>query len=126
LDQSLVAEEMRRHKVLVIPSAYVEPFGVVALEGSACGCMILGSDGGGLLEAIGPSGITFRRGDAADLSAKLTSLFRASPESAAQSRSVKDHLERHHPCRIASEYMKIFCHLRRPALREARTEGKAP
>jgi glycosyltransferase involved in cell wall biosynthesis len=123
LGQSLVADEMRRHKVLVIPSVYEEPFGVVALEGSACGCMVLGSDGGGLPEAIGPAGITFRRGDPADLTSKLMSLFRAAPESKAQRRAFQDHLESHHPRRIASEYMKIFCHLqlhpRRAELLEA-------
>ena len=54
-------------KILVVPSRYDEPFGVVALEGIACGCVVVGSAGGGLPEAIGPCGLTFPNGDATAL-----------------------------------------------------------
>jgi glycogen(starch) synthase len=47
---------LNRHKILVVPSSWNEPFGIVALEGIACGCMVIGSSGGGLPEAIGPCG----------------------------------------------------------------------
>src|SRR5437763_5731364 len=52
-----VATLLRQHKVMVVPSIWEESFGVVALEGAASGCVVLGSDGGGLPEAIGPAGI---------------------------------------------------------------------
>jgi glycogen(starch) synthase len=104
--QERVASELRRHKILVVPSLYVEPFGVVALEGAACGCIVLGSDGGGLPEAIGPAGMTFRRGDPADLSAKLTQLLE-NPANYEPS-AILAHLERHQPSRIAAEYRDLF------------------
>src|SRR5439155_17292393 len=43
-----VARLLRQHSLLVVPSVYEESFGVVALEGMACGCVVIGSDGGGL------------------------------------------------------------------------------
>ena len=54
---------LNQHRIMVIPSLWAEPFGVVALEGIACGCAIIGSEAGGLKEAIGPCGITFENGN---------------------------------------------------------------
>src|SRR5262249_3490861 len=31
---------LNRHRIVVVPSRYNEPFGVAALEGTACGCVI--------------------------------------------------------------------------------------
>ena len=39
---------LNRHRVMVVPSRTPEPFGVVALEGIACGCAVVGSERGGL------------------------------------------------------------------------------
>ena len=58
-----LARLLARHRILAIPSVWEEPFGIVALEGAACGCVVLGTDGGGLPEAIGPSGIVVSRSD---------------------------------------------------------------
>ena len=54
-----VAAELRRHQIQVIPSSFHEPFGIVALEGAACGCFIVASKGGGMPESVGPCGILF-------------------------------------------------------------------
>lgn len=69
-NEELVAQ-LNAHAVLVVPSRYREPFGIVALEGVACGCFVVGSEGGGLADAIGPCGLTFPNGDAAALAAAL-------------------------------------------------------
>ena len=61
---------------MVIPSRWREPFGVVALEGLACGCVVLASDGGGLPDAVGPAGLIFKRGVQDDLRNKLSTLLR--------------------------------------------------
>jgi glycosyltransferase involved in cell wall biosynthesis len=61
-----IAELLNAHRVLVVPSR-VEPFGIVALEGIACGCVIVGADVGGLPEAVGECGTLFRAGDARHL-----------------------------------------------------------
>ena len=66
---------LNQHQLMVVPSRWQEPFGVVALEGIACGCIVLASDGGGLPDAVGPAGLLFKRGDQADLTAKLECLI---------------------------------------------------
>ena len=70
-----LVRELNRHKILVAPSTYHEPFGIVALEAIACGCLVVGSERGGLREAIGPCGVTFPNGDAAALAACLRELL---------------------------------------------------
>jgi glycosyltransferase involved in cell wall biosynthesis len=70
-----LAREMNRHRVLVVPSLWAEPFGIVALEGIACGCWVIGSDQGGLKDAIGPCGVTFPNGDVEALAASLGAAF---------------------------------------------------
>ena len=49
--------------IMIVPSIWEEPFGVVALEGIAAGCAVVASQGGGLPEAVGPCGILFPNGD---------------------------------------------------------------
>ena len=48
-------ELLNAHRIMVVPTRYGEGFGVAALEGIACGCVVVGSDCGGLPEAIGPA-----------------------------------------------------------------------
>ena len=43
-----VAQLLHAHKIMVVPSIWNEGFGVVALEGIESGCVVLGSDSGGL------------------------------------------------------------------------------
>lgn len=71
-----LAETYRRHRIAVVPSRYDEPFGIVALEAIASGCVVVGSAGGGLPRAIGPCGLTFPNGDVAALAACLETLLR--------------------------------------------------
>jgi glycosyltransferase involved in cell wall biosynthesis len=103
-----VAELLRGHRILVVPSLCEEGFGLVALEGAACGCVVLGSDGGGLPEAIGPAGLTFRRGDLADLTSKLSHLLLHQGEFKRFFRGASDHLLKHRPQHVASRYLSVF------------------
>jgi glycosyltransferase involved in cell wall biosynthesis len=57
-----LAQRLNEHRILVIPSMD-EAFGIVALEGAACGCAVIASDAGGLPEAVGPCGCLFPAGD---------------------------------------------------------------
>lgn len=66
---------LNQHHIMVIPSRWNEPFGIVALEGIACGCLVIGSNGGGLPEAIGPCGWTFPNGCANELADALMVAF---------------------------------------------------
>ncbi len=99
---------LQRHKILVIPSRYDEPFGIVALEGIACGCIAVGSNGGGLPEAIGRCGLTFPNGDVAALTSVLERLLSQPNEQARLRAHAAEHLARHHPHAIAQAYLSIF------------------
>ena len=103
-----LAEILSRHKILVVPSRYNEPFGVVALEGIACGCVVVGSSGGGLPEAIGPCGITFPNGDAVALSEALETLLTQPNERERLTKNAPEHLAVFHPTLIAERYLQLF------------------
>lgn len=103
-DTELV-EVLNRHRVLVVPSLYREPFGIVALEGIACGCVVVGSAGGGLKDAIGPCGETFENGDAADLARVLGRLLRHPEIHAEYLGNAERHLARHKAERAAAAYL---------------------
>ena len=101
-----LVEILNRHRILVVPSRYNEPFGIVALEGIACGCVAVGSEGGGLKEAIGPCGETFRNGDAADLARVLGRLLRHPEQAAEHLRHAEAHLALHSSARVSAAYLR--------------------
>jgi glycosyltransferase involved in cell wall biosynthesis len=103
-----LAALLRQHKILVVPSRYNEPFGVVALEGIACGCAVVGSNGGGLPEAIGPCGLTFPNGDVEALADILDQLLAKPSERRFLLEKAPKHLARFHPAVIAHEYRQVF------------------
>lgn len=70
-----LARCLNRHRFLLVPSVWEEPFGIVALEGIACGCLPIVSDGGGLPDAVGDAGLTFRRGDVNSLVACIRKIW---------------------------------------------------
>lgn len=94
---------LNRHRVLVVPSLWNEPFGVIALEGAACGCTVVGSSGGGLPEAIGPCGQTFANGNAAALAEALRSVLGGV---GAEPGAVEAHLHRHLRREVAQRYLQ--------------------
>jgi hypothetical protein len=99
---------LNRHRVIAIPSRWQEPFGMVALEGMACGCVPIGSDGGGLPEAIGPGGLTFRRGSIEDLVVGLKRLFLEPNLVDKLEERAASHIERHYTDTICAKYLEIF------------------
>jgi glycogen(starch) synthase len=103
-----LAEELNRHRIMVVPSRWKEPFGIVALEGIACGCVAIGSRDGGLADAIGPCGPTFPNGDAAALAAELSRLLKDPALRAEYRLHAKDHLQMHRAEVVAARYLEIF------------------
>lgn len=103
-----LVEILNRHRILVVPSRYNEPFGIVALEGIACGCVVVGSEGGGLPEAIGPCGLTFRNGDTADLARVLAPLLRDPGAGRDLLAGAPGHLAAHSGARIGREYVRVL------------------
>jgi glycogen synthase len=96
------------HRLLVVPSRYEEPFGVVALEGIACGCVVVGSRGGGLPEAIGRCGVTFPNADPEALAGTLEELLRRPDEDHRFLKNAPEHLGHFLPGTIANRYLELF------------------
>jgi len=99
---------LNQHHVMVIPSLWAEPFGVVALEGIASGCVIIGSEAGGLKEAIGPCGITFENGNERSLADALKRLLQDEGLAESLRSAGPQHLERFKAREIAREYLRLI------------------
>jgi glycosyltransferase involved in cell wall biosynthesis len=128
-NQEQIARTLNEHKILVVPSLWNEPFGIVALEGAACGCVVVGSSGGGLPEAIGPCGLTFPNGDHQRLAAILGELL-ANPEKLDEyCQAAPAHLAAHRAEIVSAKYLDFFEHVlelsapRTPAPSECRSSG---
>ncbi len=103
-----LVELFNRHQILVVPSRWPEPFGIVALEGIACGCAVIGSQDGGLKEAIGPCGLTFENGNEDSLAECLKKLLQH-PEIVAKLREpAPSHLDRFRSEAIADQYCRLL------------------
>lgn len=102
-----LVELLNRHRIMAVPSVWNEPFGIVALEGIACGCAVVGSRGGGLKDAIGPCGVTFENGDAEGLTAALDCLLGDPKEIAALLEHSADHLRKHTAKYVADRYLEV-------------------
>jgi len=103
-----LAELMNHHEVIVIPSRWPEPFGIVALEGIACGCVAVGSQQGGLSEAIGNCGMTFRNGDSEELADRLGALLSDSQMREKFRVAAPAHLERFRAQIVAQPYLALL------------------
>lgn len=103
-----LAKLLRQHRILVVPSRWREPLGIVALEGIASGCVVVGSAEGGLAEAIGPCGLTFPNGDAASLASVLTRLLGDPAECDRLRQNAPTHLARFTPRHVAGLYLEAM------------------
>lgn len=108
-----LAKVLGQHQILVVPSRWQEPFGIVALEGIACGCVVVGSAEGGLAEAIGPCGVTFPNGDGRALASILARLLNDPAECDALRQKAGSHLERFTPRHVAEAYLEAMGRARR-------------
>lgn len=104
----MLAREINRHTVMVVPSRWAEPFGIVALEGIACGCAVIASKYGGLSDAIGACGKIFPNGDVDALAEEIALMF-LQPDSLQHCRSqASAHLNRHKIDYISRIYLDLF------------------
>ncbi|MCA1948778.1 MAG: glycosyltransferase [Armatimonadetes bacterium] len=103
-----LVRELNRHRVMLVPSKWNEPFGIVALEGAACGLVVVGPKHGGLPEAIGPCGPLLDINDP-EAWAQTVSRLCASEEGRAPYRAAAPaHLARHTAESIAQQYVDLF------------------
>ncbi|MBW4643774.1 MAG: glycosyltransferase family 4 protein [Goleter apudmare HA4340-LM2] len=103
-----LAKTLNTHQIMVVPSLWEEPFGIVALEGIACGCVVVGSEGGGLKDAIGPCGITFPNGDVKALALTLFNFLQNPEQIAAYKSNSHSHLLRHRKSAVAKAYLEVI------------------
>ena len=96
------------HQLLVVPSVWEEPFGVVALEAMACGCIPLVSRSGGLPDAIGLGGVVVPLGDVDALAAAIDELLGNAERLECLRSAAPAHLARHTRDRVASDYLHII------------------
>ncbi|MEW1949031.1 glycosyltransferase [Pseudarthrobacter sp902506025] len=108
-----LVEVLNRHDIMVIPSVWNEPFGVVALEGAACGCYIVGTENGGLPEAIGNCGTVVPNNNADALANGIQHALLRPPRGEDFSISRNQHLERHTPEAMVNGYLAILIDARR-------------
>lgn len=108
MSQSEISALLWRHQILVVPTLVAEGFGVVALEGLASGCVVIGSDYGGLPEAIGPGGMTFPNGDMESLAEKLELALTGRDVTPKPAGFAESHLANHRPALVAGRYLEVM------------------
>lgn len=95
MQRAEVNAELNKYRIGVVPSEMPEPFGTVALELMAAGCLTLVADHGGLPEAAGEAGLKFTPKSVPALVAELLRISE-DPETIERLRSkMPEHLEAH-------------------------------
>ena len=109
---SLQGEELviclNRHRFLLVPSLWEEPFGNVVLEAMACGCVPIVSDGGGLPEAVGDAGLTFARGNVNALVKCIQGVYNDPAKKLQLLNAAKTHLVKHDPALVSKRYLEVI------------------
>jgi glycogen synthase len=105
---SELARFVARHRVMAVPSRCAEGFGLVALEGIACGCVVVGTSLGGLPEAIGPCGVTVPNADTSAMAQTLRSLLEDDSLRAGYRSGAPVHLARHSRANVTRSYLNVL------------------
>lgn len=103
-----LVKELNQHRFLLVPSVWEEPFGNVALEGMACGCVPIVSDGGGLPDAVGNAGLKFQRGNVDALCISMKRVLEDGELVNELRERAKPHLANHHPVMVAKKYLDVI------------------
>jgi glycogen(starch) synthase len=103
-----LASEISNHKVMVIPSIWNEPYGIVAIEGLAAGCYLIGSSGGGLGEIISKVGCAFPNGNEIALADSIRNVFSNEEILTNFADQANALLHVHTATYSASRYIKVF------------------
>lgn len=103
-----IAEILNQHQVLVIPSNGKEGFGIVVLEGLACGCRIIATNSGGLTEAVGSFGKLFEPGNVQQLSLLLKEELNHVDQPVYRPEELAAYLSNFNKQAVAKKYLSIF------------------
>jgi len=118
-DGEALVQLLNQHRLLAVPSLWQEPFGLVALEALACGCVPVVAHSGGLPEAVGPCGRVVPQADVQAWADALAALLAEAQTRDALLSGAPAHLARHRPEAVAQAYLKVFedaCRSGSPAL----------
>jgi glycosyltransferase involved in cell wall biosynthesis len=99
---------LNEHRFIVIPSKWEEPFGLVALEGMACGCLPIVADGGGLSDAVGKAGIKFKKGSVDELINCMNEVTTNHNLEMEVRNEAKANLAKYHPTKIIGQYLNLI------------------
>ena len=103
-----LVEQLNRHRVIVVPSRWQEPFGLVALEGIACGCRAIIAASGGLLEAAGPHAVVFEHESDLALADAIEQTLNDKIDWENCWRVAEEHLRPHRAGEVARRYLEVF------------------
>jgi glycogen(starch) synthase len=103
-----VVTALNQHQIMLVPSRKSEAFGVVALEGIACGCVVVGSASGGLPEAIGPCGVLFPSEDVSAAADAIETFLREPRHLEPYRACAESHLRRHTSEIVAARYLELM------------------
>ncbi len=107
LHGSALVNALNQAKTMVIPSLWDEPFGVVALEGMACGCTIACSNKQGLQEATGGLAFYFDPLDQTSILEAIDNAINVKKDDLFINKE-KQHLQNHSRSVIAKKYISLF------------------
>jgi len=108
LQGNQLVEVLNEHRFILVPSVWEEPFGIVALEGMACGCLPIVSKTGGLPDAIGNAGLTFKRDDIDSFVGILHLALKNRNLRDKLQQSAPDHLYAHTSKEISAKYLSVI------------------
>lgn len=80
LSQEEVFQKMKTSSIIVVPSIWPEPFGLVLIEAMSCGLAIITSEVGGIPEIIKNNGILLKKIDKNKLIKSLSKLIQSEDE----------------------------------------------
>ncbi|RYE19714.1 MAG: glycosyltransferase family 1 protein [Sphingobacteriaceae bacterium] len=103
-----LAKLLNRHKIMVVPSASSEGFGMVVLEGMACGCKMIASNAAGLVEAINGYGEIFEMNNVDELAYVLTRELTRHNGDPVLTAPIQEYLANHNRSIVSSRYLELF------------------
>ncbi|MFV8336875.1 glycosyltransferase family 4 protein [Flavobacterium sp. RSP29] len=103
-----IVRELNNHRFLLVPSRWEEPFGLVVLEGMACGCIPIVSDGGGLPDAVGKAGVLFKRNSLLSLVQTTKKLLENNADQTNLIQLANAHLSLHTHKEVSQRYFNVI------------------
>jgi glycogen synthase len=99
---------LHEHRIMVVPSTAAEPFGIVALEGIACGLVPIVARSGGLPDAIGNCGVVVPPSDSVALATAISALDDDPTRLEQLTHERHGHLPKHTRQRVADSYLRVI------------------